>query len=79
MNAEQILELIDQQWATTTDITKIGKCGREKAVKIKKEIKEQLGNSYYLPNGMIPMEKVVEYFNININYLKKIKNLNKGE
>jgi hypothetical protein len=23
------------------------------------------------------MEKVVEYFNININYLKKIKNLNK--
>ena len=77
MNAEELLELINQQWATTTDITKIGQCGRDKAVKIKSEIKSQLGNNYYLPNGRVPMEKVVEYFNININYLKRIKNLNK--
>lgn len=79
MNAEEILKLINQQWATTTDITKIGKCGRDKAVKIKNQIKQHLGNSFYLPNGMVPMEKVVEYFNININYLKRLKNLNKGE
>ncbi len=79
MNAEEILKLIDQQWATTTDITKIGKCGRDKAVKIKKEIANELGNKYYLPDGMVPMEKVVKYFNININYLKRMKNLNKGE
>ena len=49
MKAQEILNLINKQWATKTDIAKIGQCGKDKAGKIKKIIEEELGDSFFLP------------------------------
>lgn len=79
LTAEETLELISQQWATAYDIMKIGNCGKNKAQRVKKQIKDsiktELGKE--LPYGVVPMEKVVDYYQININYLKKVSNFQK--
>ena len=73
LNASELLELLSQQWATTKDIKAIGMVGTNKAQEIKKEIKEDLeSKGYRVPHKVIPMESVVDYFKININYLKKV-------
>lgn len=79
MKAQEILNLINKQWATKTDIAKIGQCGKDKAGKIKKIIEEELGDSFFLPNGQVPMQKVLEYFHINVKYLNKIAKLGVDE
>ena len=79
MKAKELLELLDKQWANTKDIQQIGGIGEVKAIKIKKQIKEELINSknYYLPNErLVPMAEVVKFFNIDINYLKRIERSN---
>lgn len=51
----------------------LGMVGKSKADEIKKEITEKLiKEGYMIPRGYIPMDKVVDYFKININYLRKI-------
>jgi len=74
LNAKEVLELVNQQWATVYDIMKIGNCGKNTAQKVKKEIKDEIEtrSSKELPYGVVPMEKVVDYYNININYLRRI-------
>lgn len=79
MKAKELLELLNKQWANTKDIQKIGNIGEAKAIKIKKQIKEELINNknYYLPNErLVPMVEIVKFFNIDINYLKKIERSN---
>lgn len=72
--ASDILEIISYQWATTNDVMEIGCCGITRATsikeKIKQQVKEETGKD--LPKHLVPMSKVVEYFNIDINYLKKV-------
>ncbi|MBO6243611.1 MAG: hypothetical protein J6O41_03470 [Clostridia bacterium] len=68
----ELLELINNQWATVEDIRLIGSVGYNKALEIKNDIILELGENYFLPRGLVPMDKVVDYFNININYLKKV-------
>jgi len=72
MRADEILEIISKQYATSEDIKKLAGCGINQARKINKEIKESLPN-YYLPSYKVPMEEVVKYLNININYLKRVE------
>lgn len=73
MKANDLLNMINKQWATTTDIMSIGEVGYHKALDIKKEIATVLENQKYkLPKNKVPMEFVVEYFKINISYLKKV-------
>lgn len=74
ITANEMLELVSQQWATVHDIMQIGNCGINKAQRVKKEIKEKIKieQDKDLPYGVVPMEKVVDYYNININYLRKV-------
>ncbi|MBQ8473149.1 MAG: hypothetical protein IJ501_06570 [Bacilli bacterium] len=73
INAKDLLQLLSSQWATTEDVMKIGGVGRDKALDIKNEIKENLEEQgYRMARKLVPMEEVVRYFKININYLKKI-------
>lgn len=73
MEAKELLKLISKQWATTNDIMRIGEVGYHKALDIKKIIIDDLANkNYNLPNHKVPMEFVVDYFKINISYLKKL-------
>lgn len=73
LNANEILDLLNTQWADTKLIKKLGYVGTNKAWEISKKIRDELEKEgYWLPRGLVPMEKVVEYFKININYLKKV-------
>lgn len=73
MTANETLLIISKQWATTKDIMKIACIGEARALKIKKSIHEKLYDAgYVLPRNMIPMEEVIKYFKINIDFLKKL-------
>ena len=74
LTANEMLELVGQQWATVYDIMKIGNCGKNKAQQVKKQIKDniKIELNKELPYGVVPMEKVVEHYNINISYLRRV-------
>lgn len=73
LTAEEMLELTSSQWASTKDIMKIGSVGRNKAYAIKNEI----ALAYYNENnrlrnrGLVPMKEVLNYFGIDLDYLKE--------
>ena len=75
LDINQTLELVDKQWATTNDIMQLGFVCYSNARKVSNVIKNNLiEKGYSLPRGLVPMKEVVKFFNIDINYLKKIKN-----
>lgn len=77
LNASELLEVINKQWATRNDMQKIsGKCigyARNDFNELRKQIENE---GFELPSNLVPMEKVVEYYHINISYLKKISKIN---
>lgn len=73
--ASEMLETLNKQWLDTKDIKILACVGLRRAKEIKDDISETLKNEkYFLPNGLVPSEKVIEYLNLNIKYLKKIAN-----
>lgn len=71
MTAQETLNLISKQWCNLEDLMKLGELGRNSALRIKKEIKEKLiKQGYKIPNHVVPMKEVVDYLDININYLE---------
>lgn len=73
MNAKELLDLLNKQWATTNDIMQIGSIGYHRALEIRKAIAKEIeDDNFKLPKAKVPMEHVVNYFKINIAYLKKI-------
>ena len=73
MSAIDTLELLAKQWCTLSDLMELTNLGRNSALKIRKEIINDLENEVYkLPCGLIPMCEVVNKLNININYLQNI-------
>ena len=72
-SANEMLDVLNKQWLDTKDIKLLASVGIEKARKIKNEIISALeDDNYFLPSGLVPSEKVVEYLNLNVKYLKKI-------
>lgn len=71
MEAQETLNLISKQWCTLEDLMALGEFDRNSALKVKREIKNKLINQgYKIPSHVIPMKEVVDYLNININYLE---------
>ena len=71
MEAQETLNLISKQWCTFEDLMALGEFGRNSALKVKREIKNKLINQgYKILSHVIPMKEVVDYLNININYLE---------
>ena len=79
LNADQLLEIASSKWASAKDIMKIGSVGRNKAYAIRSEIALSLyGDDSKLRNrGLVPMNEVLKYFNIDINYLKEVASYGK--
>ncbi len=79
LTAEQILQVASSQWASANDIMKLGSVGRNKAYAIRSEIALSLyGDDSKLRNrGLVPMNEVLKYFNIDINYLKEVASYGK--
>ena len=73
MTATELLEAVNHQWATVDDIMKIGAVGINKARLIKNIIEKDINDSgYALPRRLVPMQKVIEYYKIDINFLKEV-------
>ena len=73
MDAREILKLISKQWCNLDDLMLLAEIGKNNAVKLRKEIKQDLINQgYTLPNNRLPMIEVVNKLKININYLEKM-------
>ena len=74
LTAKQILEIAASQWASAKDIMQLGSVGRNKAYAIRSEIALSCynDNSRLRNRGLVPMMEVLKYFNIDINYLKKV-------
>ena len=71
MTANETLELISKQWCDLNDLMKLAQIGRNTALKIKRDIKNKLtSQGYIIPNHLVPMKEVVDYLDININYLE---------
>ena len=71
ISANEILQILAHQWAGTEDIKRIGSVGKNRALKIKKEIIQKLEESeegYSLPRDKVPMEEVMKYFKLNIEF-----------
>ncbi len=52
---------------------KLAEIGKNNAVKLRREIKDELIlKGYTLPNNRLPMIEVVNKLKININYLEKM-------
>ena len=80
IKADEMLEILNKQWATIQDIMKIGALGRNKARDIKSEIERNIkAQGLKLPNNLVPMEKVIEYFKINLDFLVTINKSKNGE
>lgn len=74
MNAEQTLKLIAKQWCNLSDLMKLLGCGRNKALIVKKQIKDKLINDgYIIPCNNLPMKAVIDILKIDVDYLNKIK------
>ena len=73
MDARETLKLISKQWCNLNDLMLRAEIGKNNAVKLRKEIKQDLINQgYTLPNNRLPMIEVVNKLKININYLEKM-------
>lgn len=79
-SASEQLEAMTSQWADNKTIMIIGGVGLNKAVDIRKEIEKKIKeDGYNLPrNAIVPMKYVIDYFKIDINYLKKLASLERG-
>ena len=80
IQADEMLKILNKQWATIQDIMKIGALGRNKARNIKNEIERNIiDQGLKLPNNLVPKEKVIEYFKINLDFLVTINKSKNGE
>ena len=78
MSAEETMKIITKQWCNLTDLMKLLGCGRNKALEIKKQIKNKLINEgYFIPGNDLPMQAVVDVLKIDIDRLEKIISLSK--
>jgi len=75
--AQEILNVLDGMWVNQKGIKLIACCGDNKAWDYMKNIKNIVKNKYgkECPKGMVPTEEVISYFNINLNYLRKVAKL----
>ena len=73
MSSIEFLRILSKQWANVNDIKKIAFCGRDKAIIIRNCIAEDIEkNGKTLPiarQKLVPMENVIKYLNINVDYI----------
>lgn len=74
LTKEEIDVMAQYQWANVTDIMNIGAIGRNKARDVLNIISEKFyeGKSK-VQNGLVPMDMVLEYFNISNKTTKEIE------
>ncbi len=73
MNYQELFNLISKPWASVKDIKKIANCGRDRASKIRDTIiLDIINNGKNIPiarEKIVPMENVISYLNLNLDYI----------
>ena len=73
LTASEMLMILNKQWATTSDMALLsGKCIAYARADFNALTNEITADGTKLPSRLVPMKKVVDFYNINISYLKKI-------
>ena len=73
LTKEEIDVIAQYQWANITDIMNIGAIGRNKARDVFNVISDKFyGKKDKVHNGLVPMDMVLEYFNISIKTSKEM-------
>ncbi len=70
MNAEETLKLISKTWCDINDLMKLTGLSRSSVLKIRNKIKEEL--NYKIHTRDLPMNVVVDYLKIDVDYLKSL-------
>lgn len=70
MNAEETLKLISKTWCDLNDLMKLTGLSKSTVLKIRNKIREQSNNEIYTRD--LPMNVVVDYLKIDVNYLKNV-------
>ena len=69
----ELFSIISKPWASIKEIRLIANCGRDTAIKIRKEIENKINeNGKKLPKSktiVVPMKDVLDYLNLDINYI----------
>lgn len=80
VSSSETLEIISKQWCNCSDFMILSHTGKNKALRLMSDLRSKLiEDNYFLPSNVLPMDKVVDYLNINISYLKKVKNLTEND
>jgi hypothetical protein len=73
MTYTKLFSIISKPWANVNDIKNIASCGRDKASLIRDSIiNDIIKSGYHLPiakEKIVPMEYVIRYLNLNIEYI----------
>ncbi len=78
MIAKEILEIISKPWCSNQDIMKIANVSATTASKIKQEIEKEFRKkepNKYIPAYCIPTKKLIKYFDLDIEFLKSLINI----
>lgn len=70
MNAKETLKLVSKTWCNINDLMKLTGLSRSSALKIRNNIKQEL--NYEIHTRDLPMNIVVDYLKIDVDYLKGI-------
>ena len=74
---KETMKIITKQWCNLTDLMKLIGCGRNKALDVKKQIKNKLiKEGYFIPGNDLPMQAVVDVLKIDIDRLERLIKLN---
>jgi len=77
----ELFAIVSRQWANVNDIKQLCGSGRDKARQIRAEIELDIINSGKKLLGgkvkKIPMSKVIDYLNMDIDYIAKMAMLEK--
>ena len=75
MIAKEILEIISKPWCSNQDIMKIANVSASTASKIKQSIEKEFRKkepNKFMPAYCIPTKEVINYFGLDIEFLKSI-------
>ena len=78
MSYMELFKIISKQWASIKEIQLIANCGRDSAITIRNVIEREIKESgKRLPTGktiIVPMRKVIEYLDLDVDYIIEMAN-----
>lgn len=78
MKAKEILNILSKPWLSNQDIIKIADLSPSTASKVKRIIEAEFRKknpNKFMPAHCVPTKDVIKYFDIDIDFLKSLANI----